>query len=83
MQRDCVSLRKRKPGVRAVSVGLLDALEGARAGTWLDWWTQRIGFQEKAPKDRPCRDKYEEDDVILAFAKGLHCGVKNVDRVTE
>jgi hypothetical protein len=31
-----------------VSVGLLDATEGARAETWLEWWTGRVSFAEDA-----------------------------------
>ena len=35
-----------------VSVGLLDAAEGARAATWLDWWTERVSFSEDAALGR-------------------------------
>ncbi|PVH72597.1 hypothetical protein DL98DRAFT_470305 [Cadophora sp. DSE1049] len=31
-----------------VSVGLLEAEEGARAEKWLDWWTERVSFEEDA-----------------------------------
>ena len=31
-----------------VSVGLLDASEGARSETWLEWWTDRVSYEEEA-----------------------------------
>ncbi|KAB5559767.1 glutathione-dependent formaldehyde-activating enzyme [Coniochaeta sp. 2T2.1] len=31
-----------------VSVGLLEAPEGARAESWLEWWTERVSFAEEA-----------------------------------
>ncbi|KAI1349685.1 hypothetical protein F5Y01DRAFT_288302 [Xylaria sp. FL0043] len=37
-----------RPELIDVSVGLLDADEGARAETWLDWWTGRVSFAEDA-----------------------------------
>ncbi|KAJ8129885.1 hypothetical protein O1611_g3743 [Lasiodiplodia mahajangana] len=37
-----------RPELIDVSVGLLDAAEGARADTWLDWWTGRVSFAEDA-----------------------------------
>ncbi|KAI0805448.1 hypothetical protein GGR55DRAFT_276256 [Xylaria sp. FL0064] len=37
-----------RPELMDVSVGLLDADEGARAETWLDWWTGRVSFAEDA-----------------------------------
>ncbi len=38
----------RRPGIVDVSVGLLDAEEGARAEEWLEWETGRISFGEEA-----------------------------------
>ncbi len=38
-----------RPDLIDVSVGLLDAEEGTRAGSWLQWWTDRISFEEDAP----------------------------------
>ena len=35
-----------------VSVGLLNADEGATAETWLDWWTERVSFAEDAGNGR-------------------------------
>ena len=37
-----------RPDLIDVSVGLLRAPEGARASTWLDWWTDRVSFREHA-----------------------------------
>lgn len=31
-----------------VSPGLFDAVEGARAESWLEWWTCRVSFAEEA-----------------------------------
>ncbi|KAI1299699.1 hypothetical protein F5Y03DRAFT_245167 [Xylaria venustula] len=41
-----------RPELLDVSVGLLDADEGARAETWLDWWTGRVSFAEDAVTGR-------------------------------
>ena len=38
-----------RPDLIDVSVGLLDAEEGARAESWLEWRTDRISFDEDAP----------------------------------
>ena len=37
-----------RPHLIDVSVGLLDPGEGARVENWLDWWTERVSFQEMA-----------------------------------
>lgn len=37
-----------RPDLVDVSVGLLDPAEGARAENWLDWWTERVSFEEMA-----------------------------------
>ncbi|ETN46930.1 uncharacterized protein HMPREF1541_01119 [Cyphellophora europaea CBS 101466] len=37
-----------RPDLIDVSVGLLRAAEGARASSWLEWWTQRVSFKEDA-----------------------------------
>ena len=36
-----------RPDLVDVSVGLLDADEGARAETWLEWHTDRVSFEEE------------------------------------
>ncbi|KAI1131018.1 hypothetical protein F5Y10DRAFT_94427 [Nemania abortiva] len=41
-----------RPELIDVSVGLLNADEGARAETWLDWWTGRVSFAEDAGLSR-------------------------------
>ncbi|KAL7621188.1 hypothetical protein AAE478_008505 [Parahypoxylon ruwenzoriense] len=41
-----------RPDIVDVSVGLLDAREGARAESWLDWWTERVSFAEDAGNGR-------------------------------
>ena len=38
-----------RPDLIDVSVGMLNAGEGARAESWLEWWTDRISFDEEAP----------------------------------
>ncbi|GAB7350595.1 hypothetical protein MBLNU459_g1164t2 [Dothideomycetes sp. NU459] len=35
-----------RPGLLDVAVGLLDAPEGARAESWLEWQTERVSFRE-------------------------------------
>ncbi|KAL2429938.1 hypothetical protein ABEF95_013295 [Exophiala dermatitidis] len=37
-----------RPDLVDVSVGLLRAEEGSRAENWLQWWTERVSFQEDA-----------------------------------
>ena len=37
-----------RPQLLDVSVGLLNASEGARAESWLEWWTERVSFEEEA-----------------------------------
>ncbi|KAI1417195.1 hypothetical protein F5Y13DRAFT_81740 [Hypoxylon sp. FL1857] len=41
-----------RPDLVDVSVGLLDAPEGARAERWLDWWHGRVSFDEDAENER-------------------------------
>jgi hypothetical protein len=37
-----------RPDLVDVSVGLLDPAEGARVEGWLQWWTERVSFEEMA-----------------------------------
>lgn len=37
-----------RPDLIDVSVGLLHAENGARAESWLEWWTERVSFEENA-----------------------------------
>ncbi|KAL9596576.1 MAG: hypothetical protein Q9219_005703 [cf. Caloplaca sp. 3 TL-2023] len=50
-----------RPGVVDVSVGLLDAEEGARAEKWLEWATERVSFEEHA----------QNRSLISSLSKGL------------
>ena len=38
-----------------VSVGLLDAGGEVRAERWLDWWTDRLSFEEEAEGEEALR----------------------------
>ena len=50
-----------RPDLIDVSVGLLDAEEGARAESWLEWETGRVSFQEEA----------QNKDLISRLGAGL------------
>lgn len=39
---------KERPDLIDVSVGLFDPQEGARVEGWLEWWTERVSFEELA-----------------------------------
>ncbi|KAG9025307.1 hypothetical protein FRB95_010330 [Tulasnella sp. JGI-2019a] len=52
-----------RPELIDVSVGLLDAEEGARAESWLEWWRGRVSFVEDAGLGRT--------GDVAARAKGL------------
>ncbi|KAG0647417.1 hypothetical protein D0Z07_7214 [Hyphodiscus hymeniophilus] len=39
---------KERPELVDVSVGLLDPAGGARVESWLEWWTERVSFEELA-----------------------------------
>ena len=53
-----------------IGVGVLDAPEGARAETWLGWWTDRLSFREDAiPRAK---------EITLAVEDGMKkFGAKN------
>jgi hypothetical protein len=53
---------KWRPEVVDVSVGLLEAQEGARAEEWLEWWVERVSFEE---------DAAGRGDLIPALRRGL------------
>ncbi|KAK7756889.1 hypothetical protein SLS62_000905 [Diatrype stigma] len=60
-----------RPDLIDVSAGLLDAPEGARAETWLDWWTGRVSFIEDVESGR-CGDPARRARALVdALAKGL------------
>ena len=50
-----------RPDLIDVSVGLLDAEEGARAESWLGWKTERVSFEEEA----------QHKDLIARLSAGL------------
>lgn len=51
----------KRPNLLDISVGLLDAEEGARAESWLEWRTDRVSFEEEA----------QNKDLISRLAVGL------------
>ena len=57
-----------RPHLIDVSVGLLDAMEGARAETWLEWWTDRVSFEEDA----------HNRELVSRLSAGLKCRA-NID----
>ena len=50
-----------RPYLIDVSVGLLDAKEGARAESWLDWWTDRVSYEEEA----------QNKDLVARLSAGM------------
>jgi hypothetical protein len=62
---------KFRPELIDVSVGLLRAAEGSRAGSWLEWWTGRVSFLEEAGKGRSRGAKVWGEGVIKALEEGM------------
>jgi hypothetical protein len=68
---------KHRPELIDVSVGLLDAPEGARAVEWLEWWLARVSFEEDAGREGMGGGKEEgfveaeRWDLIPALKRGL------------
>ncbi|KAI0875264.1 hypothetical protein GGS24DRAFT_301069 [Hypoxylon argillaceum] len=60
-----------RPELIDVSVGLLDADEGARAETWLDWWTGRVSFAEDAGLGRTGETARRATHLIDSLEEGL------------
>jgi len=60
-----------RPDLIDVSIGLLDADEGSRAENWLEWWTERVSFEEEPEKDRPTREGQKKFDLIPELHRGL------------
>lgn len=54
-----------------VSVGLLRAPEGARAETWLQWWTNRVSFEEDTELGRDGAVASTARELIKALEEGL------------
>ncbi|KAI0520992.1 hypothetical protein F5B22DRAFT_33439 [Xylaria bambusicola] len=61
-----------RPELLDVSAGLLDAEEGTRAETWLDWWTARVSFSEDAGNGRTG----EMADHASCLINGLETGLR-------
>ncbi|KAI1178854.1 hypothetical protein F4777DRAFT_535908 [Nemania sp. FL0916] len=59
-----------RPELIDVSVGLLDS-EGARAETWLDWWTERVSFAEDATLDRAGETARRAQCLVASLGDGL------------
>ncbi|KAK7964086.1 hypothetical protein PG996_008225 [Apiospora saccharicola] len=62
------------PDLIEVSIGLLDAPEGVRAETWLDWWKGRVSFAEEAGNRR----QGEVAKRAVGLIQGLEHGLKEV-----
>ncbi|KAI0419116.1 hypothetical protein F5X98DRAFT_336318 [Xylaria grammica] len=60
-----------RPELLDVSVGLLDAGEGARAESWLDWWTGRVSFAEDAGNSRTGETARGAKCLIDSLEEGL------------
>ncbi|KAK1769007.1 Mss4-like protein [Phialemonium atrogriseum] len=62
---------KWRPELIDVSVGLLRAPEGARASTWLDWWTGRVSFAEDTVLQRTGAAAQRAQELIWRLEAGL------------
>jgi hypothetical protein len=60
-----------RPGKIDVSVGLLRADDGARAESWLSWWTGRVSFEEEAETGREGAPARTARKLIGALEEGL------------
>ncbi|KAJ4388897.1 hypothetical protein N0V93_006358 [Gnomoniopsis smithogilvyi] len=54
-----------------ISVGLFDALEGARAENWLEWWTERVSFSEEAGTGRHGEVAARAEGLIESLKRGM------------
>ncbi|KAK1463133.1 glutathione-dependent formaldehyde-activating enzyme [Colletotrichum melonis] len=66
-----------RPDVIDVSVGLLRADEGARAETWLDWWTERCSFEEETERGRSGEPARIARRLIDGLERGLRSGAQS------
>ena len=62
---------KGKPDVIDISAGLLRAAEGARAESWLDWWTDRVSFSEEVGVGRAGWPAATASALMQDLEKGL------------
>ncbi|KAI1771675.1 hypothetical protein F4818DRAFT_199944 [Hypoxylon cercidicola] len=60
-----------RPDLVDVSVGLLDAGEGARAEGWLQWWCGRVSFEEEVGNGRTGEVARVAKSLIRSLAEGL------------
>lgn len=62
-----------RPELIDVSVGLLDAPDGARAESWLQWWAGRVSFAEEAgvPSTRRSIASRRATSLIQCLKHGL------------
>ncbi|KAL3292365.1 glutathione-dependent formaldehyde-activating enzyme [Colletotrichum asianum] len=65
---------KWRPDVIDISVGLFRAKEGARAETWLDWWTERCSFEEEAERGRTGEAARLARRLVDGLERGLRSG---------
>ncbi|OTA58662.1 hypothetical protein K449DRAFT_121254 [Hypoxylon sp. EC38] len=60
-----------RPDLIDVSIGLLDAPEGARAQRWLEWWYGRVSFEEDADNGRFGEVASWARNLVGSLAQGL------------
>ncbi|OTA95411.1 hypothetical protein M434DRAFT_69408 [Hypoxylon sp. CO27-5] len=60
-----------RPDLIDVSLGLLDAPEGARAQRWLEWWYGRVSFEEDADNERFGEVASWARNLVGNLARGL------------
>lgn len=60
-----------RPDLIDVSVGLLRAEEGARAESWVEWWTERVSFTEETENGRVGVERERAKGLISSLEKGL------------
>lgn len=61
-----------RPDLIDVSVGLLRAREGARAESWLEWWTDRVSFDEETETGRHGSAATTAREIVNSLAEGLN-----------
>lgn len=54
-----------------ISAGLFDAVEGARAEGWLEWWTERVSFSEEASTGRSGEVAARAVGLIESLERGM------------
>ncbi|KAK4443706.1 Mss4-like protein [Podospora aff. communis PSN243] len=73
-----------RPDLIDVSVGLLRCPSGARAESFLQWWTQRTSFSEESRVGRTGGIANWADDVINTLEKGMqHTDPQAVTRISN